>query len=162
MNMARIASVADVRSRPGDFVFIPQSGWEAAFSYSSAGPSDPVATTMLARCTAHPWMRAVFAGACAQQADVTPAAATPAALCVPRTSIFSELLKLAVSFAAQGFDAASITEAQMVLLVPRISPDATAVDGALWGGRYRITRGRASVTLDVDWSPYKVSFVIRP
>ena len=160
--MARIVSVADVRSRPGDFLFIPQSGWEAAFSYTSAGPSDPVATTMLARCTAHPWMRAVFAGACAQQADLTPAGATAVPLCVPRTSIFSELLKLAVSFAAQGFDVAAITQAQMVLLNPRVSPNADAVDGALWGGRYRLTRGRASVTLDVDWSPYKISFVIRP
>lgn len=158
--MARITTVAGLVPHPGDFVYIPQSGWVADFAYSSAGPSDPVSATLLARCTSHSWMRHMFAGACPQQADVT-ASGVVSALAIPRAALFAEMLKLAVRFGAPGFDLAAVTPAQTALLNPRIETDGNRIEGAVWGGTYRISRARGCVTLDISWLPYKVSLTIR-
>jgi hypothetical protein len=160
--MARITTVAELIPRPGDFVYIPQSGWAAEFAYSSAGPSDPVSATLLAKCTSHAWMRNMFTGACPQQASVTAAGGAVSALAIPRTALFAELLKLAVSFGAPSFDLASVTPAQNVLFNPRLDMDGNRMEGAVWGGTYRMVRARygGCVTLDISWAPYKVSITI--
>ena len=159
--MTRITTVADLRPRPGDFVFLPQSGWTADVAYSRAGPTDPVSAAMVARCASHPWLRHMLAGACPQQADVTPAVGAVSALSIPRAALFAELIKLAVSFGSPGFDVASVTPAQTALLNPRVDMDGSRVEGAVWGGTYRIIRARACVALDLAWPPYKVLFTIR-
>ncbi len=160
--MARITTVADLIPRPGDFVYIPQSGWVADFAYSSAGPSDPVSATLLARCTSHPWLKNMFTGASPQQPSVTAAGGAVSALAIPRTALFAELLKLAVTFGAPSFDLASVTPAQNVLFNPRLEMDGTRMEGVIWGGTYRMMRARygGCVTLDLSWPPYKVTITI--
>lgn len=161
--MARITTVADLIPRPGDFVYIPQSGWVADFAYCSAGPSDPVSATLLARCTSHSWLRNMFTGASPQQPSVTAAGGAVSALAIPRTALFAELLKLAVTFGAPSFDLASVTPAQCVLFNPHLDMDGNRIEGAVWGGTYRMVRARygGCVTLDISWAPYKVAITIK-
>lgn len=167
--MARITTVAELIPRPGDFVYIPQSGWMADFSYSSAGPSDPVSATLLARCTGHPWLRNMFTGASPQQPSVTAASGAVSAIAITRTALFAELLKLAVLFGAPAtggyasFDLSSVTPAQNALFNPRLDMGGDRMEGTMWGGTYRMVRARygGCVTLDISWAPYKVSITIR-
>ena len=168
--MPPISTVADLGSIAGDFIFTPQSSWEASFSYCP--PVYPittdysVSTALVARCTSHAWLRPMLAGAIAQKADITEQASAGATtvtqIAIPRAAIFAELVKLTASFAAPSFDAASVTTAQRALLNPRFDMDGNRIEGGVWGGSYRVSRARGSVTLEVSWAPYKASFTIRP
>ena len=168
-----ITTVAGLGSIAGDFIFTPQSSWEASFSYCPpVYPSTPdysVSAALLARCSSHAWLRPMLAGAITQKADITEPVSAGATtgtavtqIAIPRTAIFAELVNLAASFAAPSFDVASVTTAQRALLNPRFDMDGNRIEGGVWGGSYRVARARGSVTLEVSWAPYKASFTIRP
>ena len=168
--MPPITTVADLGSIAGDFIFTPQSNWEASFSYCPPVYSTgdyTVSAALLARCSSHAWLRPMLAGAITQKPDITePTNSTGATsvsqIAIPRAAIFAELVKLTASFAAPNFDVASVTTAQRALLNPRFDMDGNRIEGGVWGGSYRVSRARGSVTLEVSWAPYKASFTIRP
>lgn len=166
--MPPITTVADLGSIAGDFIFIPQSNWEASFSYCPplyTSTTEAISATLLARCTGHAWLRPMLTGAITPKADITEPASSGATtvtqIVLPRAAIFAELVKLTAIFATPSFDVASVTTAQKALLNPRFDMDGNRIEGGICGGSYRVSRARGSVTLEVWWAPHKASFTIR-